>query len=155
MPAITRSLITIALVGAFVEAMRLSAASASPPQAARPSQSRVALSRTLAPMDGREIRVRLVEVTYPPGGANASHTHPCPVVGYVLEGALRMQVNDGAEAIFRKGDTFYEEPGDIHRISANASATEPVRFLAYFTCDREVTQLSMPAPAPKGAGERR
>ena len=155
MRAITSSLITIALIGASVEALRLSAASASSRQPAPPSQSRVALSRTLAPMDGREVRVRVVEVTYPPGGANASHTHPCPVVGYVLEGSLRMQVNDGAEAIFRKGDTFYEDPGDIHRISANASATEPARFLAYFTCDREVTQLSMPAPAPRGVGERR
>jgi quercetin dioxygenase-like cupin family protein len=150
-----RSLITVAVVGASVAALRLSAASASPGQSAQPSQSRVALSRTLKPMDGREIRVRVVEVTYPPGGANASHTHPCPVVGYVLEGSLRMQVNDGAEALFKKGDTFYEEPGDIHRVSANASTTEPARFLAYFTCDREVTQLSMPAPAPKGAGERR
>jgi quercetin dioxygenase-like cupin family protein len=155
MRAITRSLIAIAVVGTSVEAMRLSAAAASPRQPAPPSQSRLALSRTLKPMDGREIRVRVVEVTYPPGGANASHTHPCPVVGYVLEGSLRMQVNEGAEAIFRKGDTFYEEPGDIHRISANASATEPARFLAYFTCDREVAQLSTPASAPKGAGERR
>jgi quercetin dioxygenase-like cupin family protein len=148
-------LTTIAVLAASVEALRLSAVSASPRQPALPSRSRVALSRTLAPMDGRELRVRVVEVTYPPGGANASHTHPCPVVGYVLEGSLRMQVNEGAEAIFRKGDTFYEDPGDIHRISANASATEPARFLAYFTCDREVTQLSMPAPASKGAGERR
>jgi len=154
MRAIIRSSIALAVVGVSVEAMRLSA-SASPRQPARPSQSRVALARTLAPMDGREIRVRVVEVTYPPGGANASHTHPCPVVGYVLEGSLRMQVNDGAETIFRKGDTFYEEPGDIHRISANASATEPARFLAYFTCDRDVAQLSTPAPAPKGAGARR
>jgi len=142
MRAIICSLITLALAGA------------APRQPAPPSQSRVALSRTLAPMDGREIRVRVVEVTYPPGGANASHTHPCPVVGYVLEGSLRMQVNDGAETIFKKGDTFYESPGDVHRVSANASATEPARFLAYFTCDREVTQLSAPLPAPEGNGGR-
>jgi quercetin dioxygenase-like cupin family protein len=114
-----------------------------------PSQSRTVLSRSLPPMDGREIRVKIVDVTYPPGGANASHTHPCPVVGYVLQGALRMRVNDEPEAIYRSGDTFYEGAGDIHRTSANASATEPARFLAYFTCDRDVERLSVPTPAPK------
>jgi quercetin dioxygenase-like cupin family protein len=118
-------------------------------QSAPPSQSRIVLSRSLPPMDGREIRVKIVDVTYPPGGANASHTHPCPVVGYVLQGALRMRVNDEPEAIYRSGDTFYEGAGDIHRTSANASATEPARFLAYFTCDRDVERLSVPTPAPK------
>jgi quercetin dioxygenase-like cupin family protein len=124
------------------------------PQSAKPSQSRVALSQSLPPMDGREIRVKVVEVTYAPGGANASHTHPCPVIGYVLRGALRMRVNDDPEVIYRTGETFYERAGDIHRTSANASTTEPARFIAYFTCDRDVEQLSAPIPAPKDQGAR-
>jgi quercetin dioxygenase-like cupin family protein len=60
-----------------------------------------------------------------------------------------MRVNDAPEVIYRSGDTFYEAAGDIHRVSANASATEPARFLAYFMCDRDVTQLSVPTPSPK------
>jgi quercetin dioxygenase-like cupin family protein len=118
-------------------------------QSAPPSRSRIALSRTLPPLDGREVRVKLVDVTYAPGGANTAHTHPCPVIGYVLAGALRMRVNDGPETIYRAGDTFYEAPGDVHATSANASATEPARFLAYFTCDRDVAELSSPAPVPQ------
>ena len=106
-------------------------------------------------MDGRDIHVKVVDVRYPPGGANTSHTHPCPVIGYVLEGALRMRVNDGPETIYKAGDTFYEAAGDVHRTSANASATEPARFVAYFTCDRDVTQLSLPAPAAQGRGGQR
>jgi quercetin dioxygenase-like cupin family protein len=149
MRAMSRSFVAVALVSAAAEALHLSPASAAARQPAPTSRSRVALSRTLAPMDGRELRVKIVEVTYAPGGANASHTHPCPVVGYVLEGSVRMRVNDGPEAIYKGGDTFYEEPGDIHQTSANASGTEPARFLAYFVCDREVTQLSVPALAPK------
>jgi quercetin dioxygenase-like cupin family protein len=121
-------------------------------QPASPSQSRIALSRTLPPMDGREIHVKVVDVTYAPGGANAAHTHPCPVVGYVLQGAVRMRVNDGPETIYRTGDTFYESPGDVHRTSANASATEPARFLAYFMCERDVAQLSVPAPKGEDGG---
>jgi quercetin dioxygenase-like cupin family protein len=139
----------ITLGRAFAAALLCAASAAA--QTAPSSQSRIALSRTLPAMDGREIRVKVVDVTYPPGGANTAHTHPCPVVGYVLQGALRMRVNDQAEAIYRAGDTFYEAPGDVHRTSANASSTEPARFLAYFTCDRDVAQLSLPVPAPQGA----
>lgn len=139
---------TVSAAAAIVAAaaIGLTPLSARVEQAASPSRSRVALSRTLPPMDGREIRVRVVEVTYAPGGANASHTHPCPVIGYVLQGALRMRVNDGPETIFHAGDTFYEGAGDIHQTSANASATEPARFLASFLCDRDVAQLSSPTP---------
>jgi quercetin dioxygenase-like cupin family protein len=120
-----------------------------------PSQSRVALSRALPPMDGRDIRLRLVDVTYPPGGANAAHTHPCPVVGYVLQGALRMKVSDGPEVVYRAGETFFEGVGDVHQVSANASTTEPARFLAYFMCERDVAQLSIPVAPAGERGKRR
>ena len=149
-----RTAIAAALCCATAAGFRFAPASAAAPQTPSPSQSRIALSRTLPAMDGRELRVKLVDVTYAPGGANASHSHPCPVVGYVLQGAVRMRVNDAPEVIYRSGDTFYEGPGDIHRTSANASATEPARFLAYFMCDREVTQLSVPTPSPKDEGRR-
>jgi quercetin dioxygenase-like cupin family protein len=75
------------------------------------------------------------EVTYPPGGSSSPHSHPCPVIGYVLKGAVRMQVKGGTEAVYRAGDSFYEEPNGIHMVSKNASATEPATFLAYFICD--------------------
>ena len=149
-----RTAIAVVLCCATVAGLLFAAASAAAPQTPSPSRSRIALSRTLPAMDGKEIRVKLVDVTYAPGGANASHSHPCPVVGYVLQGALRMRVNDAPEVIYRTGDTFYEGPGDIHRTSANASATEPARFLAYFMCDREVAQLSVPTPSPKSEGRR-
>jgi quercetin dioxygenase-like cupin family protein len=144
--------LTVTIVCIAVAAAGLASAAAAVRRAPPASQSRIALSRTLPPMDGREIRVKVVDVSYPPGGANASHTHPCPVVGYVLEGALRMRVNTGPEVVYRAGDTFFESAGDVHRTSANASATEPARFLAYFTCDRDVAQLSVPTPGEPGRG---
>jgi quercetin dioxygenase-like cupin family protein len=107
------------------------------------SQSRVALSQRLPSLDGAQLDATVVEVTYPPGGANATHRHPCPVVGYVLEGALRMQVKGQAEITYKPGDTFYESPSDVHLVSANASQDKPARFLAYFVCDRR-TPLSVP-----------
>lgn len=129
--------------------------SASVPGAARPllgsaetAQARVAYSHALPRMDGARLQAKLVEVTYGPGGSSPPHRHPCPVVGYVVEGALRVRVNDGAEVIVRAGDGFYEAPNDLHAVSANASRTEPVKFLAYFTCDREAP-LTTPAPTSR------
>ena len=84
-----------------------------------------------------------MEVTYPPGGANPAHRHPCPVIGYVLEGALRMQVKGQPERIFKPGETFFEAPSDVHVVSANASQDVPARFLAYFVCDH-TTPFSVP-----------
>jgi quercetin dioxygenase-like cupin family protein len=109
----------------------------------RRSHSRTAFSGTLPALDGQRLEATIVEVTYPPGGANPAHRHPCPVIGYVLEGALRMQVKGQPERIFTPGETFIETPADIHVVSANASQEAPARFLAYFVCDR-ATPLSLP-----------
>src|SRR5262245_9414603 len=109
----------------------------------RASRSRTAFSGKLPALDGQRLEATIVEVTYPPGGANPAHRHPCPVIGYVLEGSVRMQVKGGAERIFKPGDTFFEAPSDVHVVSANASQDEPARFLAYFVCDR-ATPLSVP-----------
>jgi quercetin dioxygenase-like cupin family protein len=103
----------------------------------------VALTRELPPLDGKKLAATLVEVTYEPGGANPAHRHPCPVVGYVLEGHLRMQVSGQPERVYGPGDTFYESPTDTHLVSRNASEDQPARFLAYFVCDRP-TALSVP-----------
>jgi quercetin dioxygenase-like cupin family protein len=67
------------------------------------------------------------------------------VVGYVEEGALKSQVDGQAEAVYHAGESFYEAPNAIHRVSANASTTQLVRFLAYFTCDHQ-TPLTLPVP---------
>lgn len=99
-------------------------------------------------MEGNQLRVTLVEVAYEPGAGSRRHTHPCPVVGYVLEGALRFQVEGEPEVTYHAGQSFYEPANAVHRVSANASRTEPVRFLAGFTCDREAP-LSAPLSEPQ------
>lgn len=98
---------------------------------------RVALSHTLPPLDGARVTVQLVEVTYAPGESSRPHTHPCPVVGYVVDGAVRMKLAGRPEVVYRTGDTFYESPSDIHEVSANASADRPATFVAMFTCDHD------------------
>jgi len=119
-------------------------------QTAKQQRGRVAFARALPALDGAHLKVTLVEVTYGPGEYSHAHSHPCPVVGYVIAGAVRMQVKGEAETIYKAGDTFYEAPHGVHAVSANASATEPATFLAYFVCDHE-EPLSAPVAADGGA----
>jgi len=106
-------------------------------------------------MDGNHLGVTVVEVTYGPGGSSPAHSHPCPVIGYVVEGAYRTQVKGEPEATYRAGESFYEEPDGIHLISANASDQEPVRFIASFLCDREAPlSVDVPETVSAPAGSR-
>ena len=116
--------------------------------------ARMVFSHALPRLDGDHLKVTIVEVSYGPGGSSPPHSHPCPVNGYVIEGALRTQVKGEAEAIYRAGESFYEAPNGIHQVSANASRTKPVKFLAYFVCDHD-TPLSVGAGETSGGGGRR
>jgi quercetin dioxygenase-like cupin family protein len=98
-------------------------------------RTRIVFSHALPQLDPTHLKVTVVEVTYPPGGSSAPHSHPCPVIGYVLRGSVRMQVEGGAESIYKAGDSFYEAENGVHLVSENASAKEPATFLAYFICD--------------------
>jgi len=119
-------------------------------QKSRPAQqhdrARVSLATPLPKLDGDHLRATLVEVYYGPGEASPPHSHPCAVVGYVVEGAIRTQVKGEPLAVYKAGESFYEAPNGIHAVSANASATEPAKFVAYFVCDHE-TALSTDIPA--------
>jgi quercetin dioxygenase-like cupin family protein len=97
-------------------------------------------------MQGDSLQVSVSEVRYAPGGVSGPHQHSCPVVGYVLEGAVRWAVNGQPPRVITAGESFYETLGDVHSTSANASATEPARFLAIFTCDGGKSPVTTPVP---------
>jgi len=124
-----------------------------PARATDPAKARLVIAQALPRLDGDHLKLRLVEVSYGPGGSSEPHSHPCPVVGYVIEGALRTQVRGQAEVVYRAGESFFEEPNGAHLVSANASQDRPVRFLAYFTCDSDVP-LSVAVPEAGSARPR-
>jgi quercetin dioxygenase-like cupin family protein len=95
-------------------------------------------------LPGKSIKGVLVE--YGPGGSSAAHTHPNSAFIYatVIEGAVRSQVNDGPEQVFRAGQNFSENPGDRHGVSANASKTAPAKLLAVFVVDTADKTLVLP-----------
>ena len=100
-------------------------------------------SHSLPQLDGSHLRAIVVEVNYAPGEADKPHSHPCTVIGYVAQGAIRFQVKGGPEAVYKAGESFYEAPNGVHQVSANASAKEPAKLIAFFICDHE-TPLTVP-----------
>jgi quercetin dioxygenase-like cupin family protein len=78
----------------------------------------------------------MITLDIPPGGGSAPHRHPGHhVFGYVLEGSYKIKLDQGEEKILTKGQTFYEAPGQLHAVSANASATEPAKVLAVIVAE--------------------
>src|SRR5262245_8156461 len=121
---ITRTLLAAALSLAF--------AGAASAQNMPDDKSRVTLvfDKALPNVPGKSIRGVLVE--YAPGGASPAHLHASSAFVYatVLEGEIRSQVNDGPAVTYKAGQNFFENPGDRHAVSANASTTQPAKLLA-------------------------
>jgi len=103
------------------------------------------LAEDLVGQAGKEVIMLTVE--YPPGGGSQPHRHEAQVFVYVLQGRLHMQVEGQAPVTLRTGETFYENPQDIHVTSANASTTEPVKFLVMM-----VKNKNQPASLPADTG---
>jgi quercetin dioxygenase-like cupin family protein len=87
------------------------------------------LQQVMTDLPGREIIMVMLDI--PPGGGSPAHRHPGHhIFGYVLEGSYKIKLDQGAEKVLKKGETFYEAPGQLHAVSANASQTEPAKVLA-------------------------
>jgi quercetin dioxygenase-like cupin family protein len=92
------------------------------------------MKQMLADLPGREALVLTLDI--PPGGGSAAHRHPGHhIFGYVLEGTYKIKLDQGEERILKKGDTFYEAPGQLHAVSANGSATEPAKVLVFIVAE--------------------
>jgi quercetin dioxygenase-like cupin family protein len=78
-----------------------------------------------------------VLVEYAPGDSSPPHHHTTggSVVAYVLDGAIRSQVNGGPVTVYQAGESWLEPPGAAHSVSANASTSEPARLLAVFVAE--------------------
>jgi quercetin dioxygenase-like cupin family protein len=76
-------------------------------------------------------------VDYAPGGASPAHVHSNSafVFAYVVSGAIESHVNDGTKRVYQAGESWYENPGSHHKVSRNASETEPAKLLAVFVAD--------------------
>ena len=83
-------------------------------------------------------------VDFPPGFSSPIHRHNAQVSVYVLEGSVVMQVRGQKELTLGPGQSFYEDPDDIHIVSRNASRTKPAKFLV-FLINKKGAPLVIPA----------
>jgi quercetin dioxygenase-like cupin family protein len=89
-----------------------------------------------------------VVVDYPPGAKSPSHHHAGSafIYAHVISGSVRSQVDDQPVKVYRAGEGWSENPGAHHRVSENASATDPAKLLAVFVLDATETTLTTPDP---------
>jgi quercetin dioxygenase-like cupin family protein len=92
------------------------------------------LSRDLSGTPGKELS--MITVEYPPRASDPAHTHHAQVMVYVLEGSVVMQVKGKSPVTLMPGQTFHEEPDDVHVVARNASHTASAKFLVFFVKDK-------------------
>jgi quercetin dioxygenase-like cupin family protein len=93
--------------------------------------------------DARGREVVVVTVEYAPGASSTAHRHPGSTFAYVLEGSIESQVDPGKPVTYAAGQMWYELPRHTHRISRNASSSEPAKLLAFLVM-KKGQQLVLP-----------
>ncbi|UJR79494.1 cupin domain-containing protein [Sandaracinus amylolyticus] len=104
----------------------------------------VAADEPIPNLPGKRLVTHIVD--YPPGASSLPHHHAPSafIYAYVLSGEIRSQVDDEPVRVYRPGETWF--PGAHHRVSANASDTEPARLLAVIVVDVGDEPLVIPDP---------
>jgi quercetin dioxygenase-like cupin family protein len=95
----------------------------------------------LAGGGGREAGIFLVEIA--PGGAVGKHYHPGDAFGYVLEGAMALEVEGKTPVTLKPGDSGHVPPKQVHD-DKNPSQTAPVKFLVFHVAEKG-QPLAVPA----------
>jgi quercetin dioxygenase-like cupin family protein len=78
------------------------------------------------------LAVQAARVDYEPGGFSRVHRHPAGAYVYVIDGSVIFGIDDREPVVLKAGDSFYEPPGALHRVSRNASQELPASLLAFF-----------------------
>ena len=113
------------------------------PVAASGQRSTELFNRVMDDVSGRRLTVRLTERD--PGNGSAAHRHPgSHTVGYILEGAYQVKIDDGPVRTLTSGEVFYEAPNALHAVSRNPSATEKLKYLVI-----QVSDTTKPATVPE------
>lgn len=131
-------------VAASLAVMILPAIAAADPSVSVGETVTPVFERAIPNIPGKSLAVLVVD--YAPGGKSTSHRHAGSsfIYAHVLQGEVRSQVNEEPVRVYRAGENWFETPGSHHRVSENASATEPARLLAVFVVDENDQPLTTP-----------
>lgn len=86
-------------------------------------------------------RVEIKRITFAPDQKTPVHLHPCPVVGYIAAGSVRLQIEGQAEKTLDAGDAFFEPSSVTILHFDNASATLPMTFIAFYLLENSSQEL--------------
>jgi len=128
--------VAAALVGCAPAAERQPDTPAANPQAdtAAPHSSETLaplFQQTLPNVPGKTFTSAIV--TFPPAARAVPHRHgDAFVYAYVLEGAVRSQLEGEPAHVYHQGENWSEQPGAHHLATENTSPTEPAKLLVVF-----------------------
>ncbi len=125
---------TAALAAFMAVSLAQACAAADVQPAVPPVAVKQLMDKDMVGEPGKELLMLTVE--YPPGVASPPHRHDAQVMVYVLEGTITMQVSGSPAVTLRQGQTFYENPADVHLVSANASKTARAKILVFMLKDK-------------------
>jgi quercetin dioxygenase-like cupin family protein len=95
--------------------------------------------------DGKDATVTMVEVSFGPRQAGASHRHPGPAFVYVIEGTYELGIDDKPTKIYKAGETFQEPSGALHRVSRNPASKGNTKLIAVVLHPRSAKEILTPA----------
>lgn len=72
-----------------------------------------------------------VRVDFPPGASSTAHRHPGHVFVVVLSGEIESALDGQPPQRFKAGQAWYEEPRQLHRVTRNASKSEPASLVVW------------------------
>jgi quercetin dioxygenase-like cupin family protein len=81
--------------------------------------------RTIRTVDVREITLGAAHKT-------GRHLHPCPVIGYIVSGTAELEIEGQPAQPLSAGSAFFEPAETVIARFDNASATEPMTFIACY-----------------------
>lgn len=83
------------------------------------------------------------EITLQPGQQSGKHLHPCTVIGYIVSGTVLFQIEGQPAQTLAAGSAFHEPAGEVILHFDNASATEPMTFVACYLLDGKQELIQM------------
>jgi len=89
--------------------------------------------------------MRFFLITYPPGADAGNHSHPVVGIGLVLEGNIISAFDNDPEETITAGQSFTDR-ASFHRVSRNASQTEPMKLLIAYTVRKGEPNTVWPQP---------
>jgi quercetin dioxygenase-like cupin family protein len=97
-----------------------------------------------AAIGGRNVTsVDVREIQFQPGQETGRHLHPCPVVGYIVEGTAVFQIEGEPEKTLPTGSAFFEPANKVVARFDNASNAAPMSFIACYLLDGEQDLIRM------------